>query len=180
MSSTRRAALLNKLFDSIVRGKQTINHDNSQHYLEAICMRSATDILDKLIATPKALDALQTALHADLDSKRLNDASARVLILLQDPALATVGGGTLLQKILNKIATPQYLLIAYRDALLAGKLNEEGQKAFSGLLCQLVSLRGLGANYHPLAAESIDALLASLYPAVRVSNVTAQLQRSGC
>ncbi|VDC00512.1 unnamed protein product [Peniophora sp. CBMAI 1063] len=169
MASARRASLLNKLFDSIVRGEQTITLDNSGHYLEALCTRDARNIFDTLIATPKTLDALQAAMHAELGSDRLNGHNARVLILLQDPALATIGGGKLLQTILLKVATPQYLLFAYRAALLGGELNGEGEKAFSGLLCQLVSYRDTGANYHPLVAETVDTLLASTSPAVRAN-----------
>jgi hypothetical protein len=165
-----RIARLNKLFDSVTRGKQDLSPQSCSHFLEAACAQSDPLMcFDKLTSNAKALDALQTAMFADSSLSFLNGMGARVFAFLQTPALAGVGGGALLNKVLLKLTSPRFLFNAYKNALLDDKLDMAGQKAFSWFLRQLVTLPSDtdAAPYREIAPEVLPALISSPFHDVK-------------
>ncbi|KAI0030555.1 P-loop containing nucleoside triphosphate hydrolase protein [Vararia minispora EC-137] len=165
-----RTARLKRLFDSITRGTQDISPQSYAHFVEATCTQlNPLVCLDRLTSNPKALDALQKAIFSQLSVPFLNGMGAKVFQLLQTPALADVAGGALLNKVLLKLSTPQFLLNAYKDALLQGQLDLAGQQAFAWLVRQLVNLPSdpSSKSFRDLASDVLPALFASSFHDVK-------------
>ncbi|RXW14678.1 hypothetical protein EST38_g11173 [Candolleomyces aberdarensis] len=70
----------------------------------------------------------------------LNEHASPLLHYFQQPGLAEIGNGQLLQSVLRKIVDPPIFWNPFQQAFLNDTLTLDGQKAFGWLLLQLVSL----------------------------------------
>ncbi|KZV73611.1 hypothetical protein PENSPDRAFT_732801 [Peniophora sp. CONT] len=182
MASDQRSAVLDRYFRLFARGKlPTLTRENSRHVLDAICTKEAPVVLQALIAEPLTLDALWRALVVKTDPIRLNGRIARVIVHLQDPALSAIGSGASVAKVVAQMARPPTLLLAYREALLAGELTSiAGQKAFSWLLLRCSSLPpDLKNGLDSLMTSCLDVLLASPHSVVQTTAQALQRALSG-
>jgi hypothetical protein len=138
-----RQARLNKLFESISRGKQQLTPNNGTRFLEAICAQAdAVVTLHKLSTSSDGKSALQAAMRFNLSPAFFNGQAAGLLQYLQTPGLTDIDGGEFLNDILLKIVDPPIFWVAFRKAFIDEKLDDAAQKSFLWLLVQLVSIPG--------------------------------------
>ena len=163
-----RQARLDKIFDGVTSGKLDIARHQA-HFLEALCaQRDVLASFDKLTAKPKALDAFQSAMFADSTVQFLNGRATDVVQVLQTPALADIAGGSLLSKVVQKVASPRSLLNAFRDALLSKRLSQGAQLAYSWLALQAFSRTSSPSDEdRKFAIEVVDTLNSSPFEDVK-------------
>ncbi|KAI0030556.1 P-loop containing nucleoside triphosphate hydrolase protein [Vararia minispora EC-137] len=171
MTDGARQSRLDKLFDSVARGRLKVTSKNSALFLEAVCAQTEPlACLDALVSESNALDALQFAIFAGLSSGFLNDSCQCILSYFQVPALSNLGGGAILRSVLVKLSDPPHLLRAYKDALCDGELNAPAQKSFSWLLIQLLaSPRTPSDDVLRVVEEVLPILLSSPFVAVKTN-----------
>ncbi|VDC00511.1 unnamed protein product [Peniophora sp. CBMAI 1063] len=161
MSAIRRARL-ERMFDMVLRGKQDITPQNAALFLEAACLQKPLEFMDRITSETRGLEILQQAMLSDLEPARLNGQAAQVISILQDPALAAVAGGSVLQQIVAKLGSVQLLISAYKRSLLSRSLDDSGQLAFIWLLTQLCGLPGdAGASHREFASDCVEVFLDS-------------------
>ncbi|RXW21350.1 hypothetical protein EST38_g4498 [Candolleomyces aberdarensis] len=94
------------------------------------------------------MDALQNAMRFNLAVTFLNEHASPLLRYFQQPGLAEINNGQLLQPVVLKIVDPPIFWNVFQQAFLNNTLTPDGQKAFGWLLLQLVSLPpGSSASY---------------------------------
>ncbi|KAI0067131.1 P-loop containing nucleoside triphosphate hydrolase protein [Artomyces pyxidatus] len=166
-----RQTRLTRLLDSVVRGRQALNRQNSSLFLEAICVQSdPVSCVDKLVVSQTGLQSLQTALFMDLSAAFMNGIAAQLFHFLQAPELKDIGGGVYLNQIVLKIAEPSIFWRAYSTAFLARQLEDMAQVGFAWMLLQLVSLPGDPATPYLEQAKTdglVDRLVESSHSDVR-------------
>ncbi|KAJ2919492.1 hypothetical protein MD484_g924, partial [Candolleomyces efflorescens] len=89
-----------------------------------------------------ALLAERSAVRESLKSVStfLNEHASPLLLYFQQPGLAEINNGQLLQSLLLKIVNPPIFWNAFQQAFRDDELSIDGQKAFGWLLLQLLSL----------------------------------------
>ncbi|KAL6302615.1 P-loop containing nucleoside triphosphate hydrolase protein [Sparassis latifolia] len=165
----RLAHKLNRLFDSILNGKQSLTPQNGPLFLESICAQAdPATCINKLIAASKTgLPSLQAAMRYDLSVSFADGLATTVITYMQAPGLETIGGGYFIQQIVAAIVEPPIFWNVFSAAFQAGELQENGRHAFGWLLLQLISLPGdRGSSYRELAQDEaiLDRLSISSRP----------------
>ncbi len=130
-----RVARLSKLFDNVLRGRQTLTYP-SQHsqFLEAFCLQPDPPVcIDKIIASNVGLSSLQNAFWSNISLPFLNGSATDALLYLQAPRIKTISSGQFLTKILQAIVEPAIFWDAFVGAFKAKQLSEKGQKCFAWL-----------------------------------------------
>lgn len=160
-----RASRLTKLFKEALSGKTRVQPGNANLFLEAV--RSQTDpgdCLYQLSSSDSGMDALQNAIRFNVAVPFLNEHASPLLLYFQQPGLAEISNGQLLQSLLLKIVDPPIFWNAFQQAFRDDELTPDGQKAFGWLLLQLLSLPpGPSASYRedPNLGRHIARLLSS-------------------
>src|SRR5580658_2006870 len=104
-----RAIKLGKQLDVILRGGQPLTTQNYTLFLEAICAQPVpATCVSKIISSPTGVSAVQSAMRFDLSTKFLNGLATQLLMYLQAPDLATIGGGGFLHQILFELVEPPF------------------------------------------------------------------------
>jgi hypothetical protein len=133
---------LAKFFAPVLQGKRTVkNAADAKLFLEAICdQKDCTSCVERLVASPPALAALQSGLRFDVSPPFINQHTAPFIRYLSDPATKQVCSGQFLRQLLLIIAEPptlwNALLSSYKDRLLA----PDSVHAFAWLLLELALL----------------------------------------
>ncbi|RXW16619.1 hypothetical protein EST38_g9234 [Candolleomyces aberdarensis] len=140
MESEQRAGRLSRLFKAGLNDKNKINAGNATLFLEAILSQEDRAHCLHQLSSPGGGDALQSAMRFTLTPTFFNQHASPLLHYFQQPELAQISSGQLLQSVLLKIVDPPIFWDAFQKAFLDGVLNLDGQKAFGWLLLQLVSL----------------------------------------
>lgn len=140
-SSSHRARGLERTFHDILSGSRTISNFNATQFLESVYSRSdPAACVDRIIASPNGLVALQQAMRSKLDSRFFNEHAEPLLTYFQAPDLKIIGGGQYLNNIVIKVVDPPIFWDAFRKAFLNRELNERAQFCVGWLLLQLCSL----------------------------------------
>ncbi|KAH0562483.1 hypothetical protein GP486_002829 [Trichoglossum hirsutum] len=141
--SSLRSDRLFKYLGAVLSGKRSVkNVADARLLLEAICdQQDHSNCVEKLIASPSALESLRIGLRSDISAEFINGNVAPFLkYLSDDPVLRQLCNGQLLQQLLFIIADPPTLWNAlvqlHKDRLLA----RESVHSFAWLLLELISL----------------------------------------
>src|SRR5882724_4050071 len=144
-----RTARLRAVLAKVLNGKETIVSRNAQLFLEAISDQpEPTTCIQRIVASPHGLLALQTSLSSSNSLEFLNGAVASLLQYIRAPALKTVCGGEVLRKILLKFVDTPLTWEAFQQAAKSGTLSQRALDGFAWLLLQLLHLpAGQSAEY---------------------------------
>lgn len=136
-----RAQRLSRLFENIVRGRQSVTVQNGGLFLQAICAQpDPAASIDRVLASTNGLASIQDAMRTSADIKFFNGTATTFLAYLRTPRLRTIRNGAFLQSVIIAIVEPPIFWTAFSQAFQAGSLQEDGQLAFAWLLLQLVTL----------------------------------------
>lgn len=159
---------LNKILNDILTGKQKLTAQNNPHFLEAICVQpDPAACVNNIMSLPAGLDSIQESMRLDLTAKFFNSRATDLLIYLQAPALASIGGGGFLHQVLAKIVDPPIFWGQFTLAFRTGQLQDNAQRCFAWLLLHLISTTAELSNpYLDLARDAtiVDRILASPIP----------------
>ncbi|KAF8213839.1 P-loop containing nucleoside triphosphate hydrolase protein [Mycena galopus ATCC 62051] len=160
-----RATKLNKLLNEILHGTPLTKH-NFSRFLEAIRNQSEpAACMNKIIGSPTGLASIQAAMRFDLSEGFLNGHATETLTYLSAPDLESIGGGSFLTQIIQKIVDPPIFWDAFTNAFKSGRLVVgRGTRSFAWLLLRLCQLPGSDADpYIELAstASLLNALTES-------------------
>ncbi|KAG2359775.1 P-loop containing nucleoside triphosphate hydrolase protein [Suillus spraguei] len=149
--SDRRAALLNKRFYDVLKGKVPIEPRNCHLFLDSIC--SQPDI----VGEAKGPSIVQEAMRLDLSTEFMNGIGANVLVyLLQVTSISS----NVLDHLFVQIVEPDFFWSAFSQAFARGELLEKAQRAFASLLLRLLNLSNHDtAPYRELAGRPSSANL---------------------
>lgn len=145
MAQNLRASRLNQTLERILRGQQVTPQSNKL-FLEAICAQpDAIACINRIIGSPTGLMSVQSSMRFDTSLTFLNDHATKLIAYIQAPEVKTISGGTFLDQLVSVIVDPPIFWTAFRDAFLAGKLQEDGCLSFGWLLLHLISQSGESA-----------------------------------
>ncbi|GAB7348917.1 hypothetical protein MBLNU459_g7605t2 [Dothideomycetes sp. NU459] len=135
-----RTARLSSYFNSVVRGKRIIKAPtDAKLYLEAICTQEDhAECMEKLYASPPALDALHTALRFDISPAFVNGPLECLILVLAEPSLKQICGGDLVRKLVTVMVEPPtvwHALVQHHGNKI---LTERSERAFAWLLLELL------------------------------------------
>uniref|UniRef100_A0A0W0EUT7 AAA+ ATPase domain-containing protein n=1 Tax=Moniliophthora roreri TaxID=221103 RepID=A0A0W0EUT7_MONRR len=156
-----RAARLEKQFDAIIKGKQSLTPLNGPNFIDAILAQSdASTCIARLMSSKAGLSSLQTCMRWDLTPHFFNGRGSSILIYLQDPNLAMINSGVYLNQIIQAIVEPPIFWLAYVKEFRAGRLQgEQAQVAFAWLLLHVTSISiQPGAPLHSEVAHEEDIM----------------------
>jgi hypothetical protein len=152
-----RTTKLNKQFNDILRGSAAIDRFNAPLFLEAVYTQpEPVACIDKLVASKKGLNSLQSAVFTNFTPAFLNTHPTQLLLYLRAPALKDIGGGQYVAQVVKALVTPPVFWRAFYQAFLGRQLQENGQLAFAWLLLQLVSLSAEEAEEYRTFAQEED------------------------
>jgi hypothetical protein len=158
MLTNKRTAKLRSHFYGVTSGKDHItNTRHSKLFIESICDQpQPVECLEKLISSPKGLEALQTALRLDVTVDFLNSSARDLLQYLQAPELGVILCGDFLRQIIIAVVHPPIFWVAFVKAQQLGRLTDETLQTFAWLLLQLVYLPPDQAEaYYGVAKNSL-------------------------
>lgn len=140
-SASSRSARLSKYFGLILQGKRSVkNAGDAKLFLEAICdQQERSSCIEKLLASPKALESLRIGLRFDVSPSFINGTTAAFLKCISEPALKQLCNGQFLQQLLVIIVEPPTLWNALLQWYKEGRLTQESVYSFAWLLLELLS-----------------------------------------
>ncbi|KAG2354583.1 P-loop containing nucleoside triphosphate hydrolase protein [Suillus spraguei] len=150
--SDRRAALLNKRFYDVLKGKVPIEPRNCHLFLDSICSQPDVAVcVNKIVGEAKGPSIVQEAMRLDLSTEFMNGIGANVLVyLLQVTSISS----NVLDHLFVQIVEPDFFWSAFSQAFARGELLEKAQRAFASLLLRLLNLSNHDtAPYRELAGR---------------------------
>ena len=155
-SNPSRDAKLNKFFDNIIRGVQSLKTTTNAHlFIEALCAHSDPPAcINKLVSSPAGLSALQTALRFNDSASFHNGPATALLKYLQQPALKMIFEGSHLHRVILSVVEPSLFWDPFLSSFRNGLLDAGAQECFGWLLSELLCLPdGAGAGYLTVAKD---------------------------
>ena len=148
---TSRSSRLYKVFNQILQGKREIKTKaDVQQFLEAICDQSDRPMcVEKLVASPAALQSLHRGLRFDTSAAFVNKHTAAFISYLSEPSLERLCSGQLLKRLLLVIIDPETLWSAMLEAYRRKELDPPAERSFAWLI--------LGLLLFPISSE-LDVL----------------------
>jgi hypothetical protein len=141
--SSIRSDRLFKYLGAVLSGKRSVkNGADARLLLEAICdQRDHSNCIEKLVASPSALESLRIGLRSDISAAFINGNVAPFLkYLSEDPVLKQLCNGQLLQQLLLIIVDPPTLWNTFLQLQKDHVLTQDSVYSFAWLLLELVSL----------------------------------------
>ncbi|KAG1856384.1 P-loop containing nucleoside triphosphate hydrolase protein [Suillus subalutaceus] len=136
--SDRRAALLNKRFYDVLKGKVSIEPRNCHLFLDSICSQPDVAVcVSRIVGESKGPSIVQEAMRLDLSAEFMNGIGADVLVYLLQ---ATSISSNVLDHLFIQIVEPDFFWSAFSHAFARGELLEKAQRAFASLLLRLLNL----------------------------------------
>lgn len=136
--SDRRAALLNKRFYDVLKGKVSIEPRTCRLFLDSICSQPDVAVcVSKIVGEPKGPSFVQEAMRLDLSLEFMNGIGADVLLYLLQ---ATSINSNVLDHLFVQIVEPNFFWSAFSHAFARGELVEKAQHTFASLLLRLLNL----------------------------------------
>ena len=153
--SGARGNKLRALFGRVLSGKEGITSTNATLFLEAVCDQDNRSLcVQRLVGSSHGFTSLQSALGSDTSVAFLNGSITAWLRYLEGPELRTLCGGDVLKQLMLKFVEVNLVWDAFIAAFYSDELADEGNIAFSWLLCELVSLpKEKALTFAPLALE---------------------------
>jgi hypothetical protein len=176
-----RADKLNKLFNKVIHGKSPLTKGTYAQFIEAICAQAdPPTCANKINGSTAGLTSVRAAMRFDLTPTFCNGLASKLFRYLSSQELRTIGDGTLLKKVLQSVVEPTIFWDAFKDALLLGKLNEEGQFGFAWLLYNLLSLLPLeeAAEFRSTAADPVTMKHLLDSKGLEVRNLAQNIKKS--
>jgi hypothetical protein len=153
-----RTAKLNKLFNNVIYGNSPLTKGTYALFIEAICAQAdPPTCINKINGQAAGLTSVRAAMRFDPTPTFCNGLASKLFRYLASEELRTIRNGTLLKNVLQSIVDPSIFWDAFKDALMSGKLNEEGEFGFAWLLHNLLSLLPLedAADFRSTAADPV-------------------------
>ena len=137
-----RSERLVRFYRGVLDGKGEIRSVNDfKRFLEGLFHQDDPGkTIERLVASPKALDALRYGLRLDITPPFINQYTVKFVRYLDDPKVKLLCNGQYLEEILLIISEPRTVWIAFRDALFHRKLEQNGILALAWLTAELLSL----------------------------------------
>ncbi|KAL4068441.1 P-loop containing nucleoside triphosphate hydrolase protein [Scleroderma yunnanense] len=159
-----RTKQLDKRFHDTLRGSVVLEQRSSitRLFLQGLCVQTdPATCIDQIIESPHGLEAIQTAMRADLKLEFLNGLGSDVLEYL----LRVEGmGGDVLNTVIVKIIEPPIFWSEFYRSFENDTLNERAQRVFATVLAFLLQMSNRDTTpYRNLASRPsvIDKLLCS-------------------
>src|SRR5437016_4038149 len=154
-----RSNRLSRYFDQVLSGKQVVEDSaGGRRFLEALCdQHDQSSCIEKLIASPSALETLRKCLRFDVSQSFLNDAGAKFIQYLTAPLLKQLCNGQFLQRILAVIVEPPTFWNAILQAHKDRVLTQDTVQCFAWLLLELLSSSGHQVPALRYAAQDVTA-----------------------
>lgn len=153
--SGARSSKLRALFARVLSGKEGITGSNATLFLEAVCDQESRALcIQKLAGNSHGYASLQSALGSDTSTAFLQGSVTTWLRYLGGSELRTLCGGDVLRQLILKFVEVNLVWEAFITAFRRDELTDDGDIAFSWLLCELVSLpKEKALTFAPLALE---------------------------
>lgn len=157
-----RTKQLDKRFRDVLRGNITLEQRSSttRLFLEGLCIQTdPAKCIDEIVASPHGLEAIQTAMRADLKLDFLNGLGSDVLeYLLRVKEM----GGDILNAVIVKIIEPPIFWSEFHRAFENDNLTQRAQYVFASVLAFLLQMTNKDVtSYRNLSSRLIDKILAS-------------------
>ena len=135
-----RSSRLYNVFIQIIQGKREVKTKaDVQQFLEAICDQLDRPMcVEKLVASPAALQSLHRGLRFDTSAVFVNNHTAAFISYLSEPSLERLCSGQLLKKLLLVIIEPGTLWSAMLEAFRKGELDQPAERSFAWLVLGLL------------------------------------------
>ncbi|KAK3680858.1 P-loop containing nucleoside triphosphate hydrolase protein [Podospora appendiculata] len=139
---SRRASRLRALFRNTLSGENIITtSQNAQLFLEAIqAQDSPSKCIESIVSSKPGLDALGSAVRANLSASFVVSHSLGFLRYLSDPAIKALADGQILEKVLVTLAEPRTFWQALVNHFNNRLVPEESLYPFAWLCLELLSL----------------------------------------
>ncbi|PLN78187.1 P-loop containing nucleoside triphosphate hydrolase protein [Aspergillus taichungensis] len=154
-----RSERLVQFYRAVLDGKREIRSVNDfKRFLEGLFHHDdPSKTIERLVASPKALDALRYGLRLDITPSFINQYTAKFVRYLDDPKVKLLCNGQYLEQILIVIAETRTVWLAFLDALSQRKLDQDGILALAWLTTELLSLpRSSGVDVMDDAQSIVD------------------------
>jgi len=157
-----RTKQLDKRFHDVLRGTTTLEQRSSatRLFLEGLCAQTdPAKCIDEIVASSHGLEAIQTAMRADLKLDFLDKLGSDVLEYL----LRVKGmGGDVLNAVIVKIVEPPIFWSEFYRAFENDNLSQRAQHVFASVLVFLLQMTNKDVTpYRNLASRLIGKILAS-------------------
>ena len=155
-SGTSRDAKLNRFFNAVVRGEQSLKTSKDGNlFIEAVCGQpDPPSCIDKIVSGPSGVAALQIALRCS-DSVDFQNGPATFLVrYIQSSGLGSIHEGKYLHQVVQNIIEPPFFWDPFLASFRNHTLGLEAQQCFGWLLSEMISLPdGKGVPYLLVAQD---------------------------
>lgn len=143
MSAVRtRSDRQKKYLHDVIAGKQSVQNVNDfKRFVEAILAQIDHSVaVERLMASPSALTALQKGLRFSTTADFINQYTAKLLQYLSDPGIKNLCNGQFLERILLIFLEPRTLWNAWMEAFASRTLDDNAIYALTWMMTELLSL----------------------------------------
>ncbi|KAF7118726.1 hypothetical protein CNMCM5793_008346 [Aspergillus hiratsukae] len=143
MSAIRtRSDRQKKYLQDVIAGKQSVQNVNDfKRFVEAILAQNDHSVaVERLMASPGALTALQKGLRFSTTADFINQYTAKLLQYLSDPGIKILCNGQFLERLLVIVLEPRTLWNAWMEAFACRTLNDDAIYALAWMMTELLSL----------------------------------------
>lgn len=158
-ASDARSKRLTRFYRAIINGKEEVHSVNDfKRFLEGLFNHNDPgEMIERLVASPKALDALRNGLQLDITPTFINQYTAKFICYLNDPKVKLLCNGQFLEQLLLVIIEPRTVWLGFLDAFAYRKLDQDGILALAWLTTELLSLpRSSGVDIMTDAQAIVD------------------------
>lgn len=140
-----RSSRLYKVFTQVIQGKREVKTKaDVEQFLEAICDQTDPSIcVEKLVASPTAMESLRRGLRFDVSAAFVNKCTASFILYLNEPSIKRLCSGQFLTKLLLVITEPGTLWTAMVKAYEQGKFEQPAELSFAWLVMELLPIHTL-------------------------------------
>ncbi|PYH64019.1 P-loop containing nucleoside triphosphate hydrolase protein [Aspergillus vadensis CBS 113365] len=143
MSAVRtRSDRQKKYLQDVIAGKQSVQNVNDfKRFVEAVLAQIDHSVaVERLMASPSALTALQKGLRFSTTADFINQYTAKLLQYLSGPGIKNLCNGQFLERILLIFLEPRTLWNAWMEAFASRKLDDNAIYALTWMMTELLSL----------------------------------------
>jgi hypothetical protein len=159
----RRAGRLVAVFREVLEGKRQVNSPtDAKQFIEAIQAQQPPSVcIEKIISSPAGLNALRTAVRADLSPLFVLSNTFKFLNYLADPSIKALANGEFLQRILGVITKPPTLWQCLMGMYAARDIPQTELRQFAWLVLEVISVPSMDFVADAKAVMQSDILMNS-------------------
>lgn len=142
MASADRSQKLKHYFHDVIKGKRNISTPSlAKLFFEAVQAEQPIAVcVETILSSTNGLQAIRTAVRADISTSFILDHSLRFIHVFADGAVKTLANGHFLCSIVQAIAEPPTLWNVLMDMFRRKELGDQQLRAFSWLCSELLDL----------------------------------------